>query len=132
MRGKGFRGVAALVAAAAMSLPACFGGDPSQPSDPPASTVADRFGSLTIAPGDPITIGTLLTPSDGTPSWVGRDAERGVQLAVDFLDGALDGAPGEFLGHPVEVVGASEGCSDDVANEDQPFGTDTDLSLIHI
>ncbi len=121
MRGKGFRGLVALVAAAAMSLPACFGGDPSQPSDPPASTVADRFGSLTIAPGDPITIGTLLTPSDGTPSWVGRDAERGVQLAVDFLDGTLDGVPGEFLGHPVEVVNASEGCTDDAATEGQPF-----------
>ena len=117
--------VVVLVAAVAIGLPACFGGDPSQPSDPPASTVADRFGSLTIAPGDPIMLGTLLTPSDGTPSWVGRDAERGVQLAVDFLDGTLDGVPGEFLGHPVEVVGASEGCSDDAAKEDQPFGADT-------
>ena len=124
MRRKGFGGVVALIAAVVIGLPLLRRG----PESAQRSARLDGGRPVRLAddrPRRPIMLGTLLTPSDGTPSWVGRDAERGVQLAVDFLDGTLDGVPGEFLGHPVEVVGASEGCSDDAAKEDQPFGADT-------
>jgi branched-chain amino acid transport system substrate-binding protein len=69
----------------------------------------DQFGCLTVGSGEPIKIGTLLSITGENRS-LGLDSQRGVQLAVDNLDGKLDGKPGQLLGHNVELVNGDEGC----------------------
>jgi len=71
---------------------------------------ADEFGCIEIAAGDPITVGTLQAIS-GDVATLGQDQVNGVQLAVDYLDGALDGTNGQLLGHDVVVTGEDDGCS---------------------
>ena len=39
------------------------------------------------------------------------DSQRGVVLAVDNLDGKLDGKPGQLMGHNIELVNTDETCS---------------------
>jgi branched-chain amino acid transport system substrate-binding protein len=75
-----------------------------------ADCSADQFGCLTVASGEPIKIGTLLSISGENRS-LGLDSQRGVQLAVDYLDGKLDGKPGQLMGHNVELVNGDETCS---------------------
>jgi ABC-type branched-subunit amino acid transport system substrate-binding protein len=70
----------------------------------------DQFGCLTLASGEPIKLGTLLSITGGNRS-VGIDSQRGVQLAVDYLDGKLDGKAGQLLGRNVKLVHADEACS---------------------
>lgn len=95
-------------------VPACIGegGDPTPRAG--ASTTPDSLGTVTIAPGEPIQIGTLLTASAGPDSETAADALRGVELALDFLDGTLDGETGTLLEHPVELVMADERCASEV------------------
>jgi branched-chain amino acid transport system substrate-binding protein len=75
-----------------------------------ANCSADQFGCLTVGSGEPIKIGTLLAISGDTRT-LGLDSQRGVILAVDYLDGKLDGKPGQLMGHNVELVNTDETCS---------------------
>ena len=70
----------------------------------------DEFGCLTVASGEPIKVATLLSITGENRS-LGIDSQRGVVLAVDNLDGKLDGKPGQLLGHNVELVNGDETCS---------------------
>jgi branched-chain amino acid transport system substrate-binding protein len=71
---------------------------------------ADDFGCLTLASGEPIKIGTLLSITGDNRS-LGVDSQRGVVLAVDYLDGKLDGKAGQLLGRNVELLNSDETCS---------------------
>jgi branched-chain amino acid transport system substrate-binding protein len=71
---------------------------------------SDQFGCVTLASGEPIKIGTLLSIT-GENSSLGIDSQRGVVLAVDYLDGKFDGKAGQLMGHPVELVNGDETCS---------------------
>jgi branched-chain amino acid transport system substrate-binding protein len=75
-----------------------------------ADCSADQFGCLTLASGEPIKIGTLLSITGDNRS-LGVDSQRGVELAVDNLDGKLDGKPGQLMGHNIELVNTDETCS---------------------
>ena len=75
-----------------------------------ADCTADQFGCLTVASGEPIKVGTLLSITGDNRS-LGVDSQRGVVLAVDYLDGKLDGKPGQLMGHNVELVNSDETCS---------------------
>jgi len=75
-----------------------------------ADCSADQFGCLTLASGEPLKIGTLLSISGDNRS-LGLDSQRGVQLAVDYLDGKFDGTPGQLMGHNVQLVNGDDGCS---------------------
>src|SRR6266508_4147394 len=70
----------------------------------------DQFGCLTVGSGEPIKIATLLSIT-GENRDLGTDSQRGVVLAVDNLDGKLDGKAGQLLGHNVELVNGDETCS---------------------
>lgn len=71
---------------------------------------ADEFGCVEVAAGDAITLGTLQAIS-GDVATLGQDQVNGAELAIDYLDGALDGTPGQLLGHDVEIVSEDDGCS---------------------
>ena len=71
---------------------------------------SDKFGCVTYKAGDPIKIGTLLSIT-GNTAFLGTDSQHGAQLAVDYLDGKLDGKAGQLLGHPVTLVNQDDGCS---------------------
>jgi branched-chain amino acid transport system substrate-binding protein len=75
-----------------------------------AGCEADEFGCVEIGSGEPITIGTLLAIS-GDVAFLGLDSQYGVELAVDYLDGAFDGTPGQIAGHDVNLVNEDDGCS---------------------
>jgi branched-chain amino acid transport system substrate-binding protein len=70
----------------------------------------DQFSCVVYKPGEPVKIATLLATT-GEDQELGIDSQRGVQLAVDYLDGRFDNKPGLILGHPVQLVNRSEGCS---------------------
>jgi branched-chain amino acid transport system substrate-binding protein len=89
---------------------ACFGANAQDPPDSAATTPDDPLGTITIEPGDAIELGTMLEGASGPGSSAGTDASRGVRLAVDFLDGTLDGVPGLLLHHPVELLELPETC----------------------
>lgn len=69
-----------------------------------------QFGCVTFGAGEPIQVGTLLAIS-GNVAFLGLDSQRGVQLAIDNLDGKLDGTDGQLLGHAVTLVNEDDGCS---------------------
>ena len=71
---------------------------------------ADQFGCVEVGSGEPITIGTLLA-IEGDVAFLGLDSQYGVELAVDYLDGAFDGTPGQIAGHDVTLVNENDGCS---------------------
>jgi branched-chain amino acid transport system substrate-binding protein len=70
----------------------------------------DPFGCVTIAAGEPIQVGTLLAIS-GDVAFLGLDSQTGVELAVDSLDGTIDGTAGQLLGHEVRLINEDDGCS---------------------
>ncbi len=70
----------------------------------------DPFKCVTYKSGDPIKIGTLLSIT-GNTAFLGTDSQHGAQLAIDYLDGKLDGKAGTLLGHPVTLVNEDDGCS---------------------
>jgi branched-chain amino acid transport system substrate-binding protein len=82
------------------------GGGAAQSED----CTSDEFGCVTYGSGEPIKIATLLSITGENRS-LGIDSQRGVVLAVDYLDGKLDGKPGQLLGHNVELVNSDETCS---------------------
>jgi branched-chain amino acid transport system substrate-binding protein len=77
----------------------------------PGSACHDvRYGCIRIAIGDPIEIGALLDigPNSGD---LGTDSQRGIQLAIDYLDGIFDGIPGQLLGHDIVLTPVDDGCN---------------------
>jgi branched-chain amino acid transport system substrate-binding protein len=100
----GVVGVLALVASA------CASNSTSSTNSSSSSAPVDQFGSITVAKGDPIKLGTLLAIS-GDVAYLGTDSLHGVQLAVDYLDGKLDGTPGQLLGHDIQLVNEDEKCT---------------------
>jgi branched-chain amino acid transport system substrate-binding protein len=75
-----------------------------------SACTSDQFGCEVYNSGEPIKIATLLSIT-GDNRDLGTDSQRGVQLAVDYLDGKFDGKPGQLLGHPVQLVNEDETCS---------------------
>src|SRR5207247_4571823 len=58
---------------------------------------ADQFGCVVYQPGQPIKLGTLLSIS-GNTAFLGTDSQHGAQLALDYLDGKMDGKLGTLDG----------------------------------
>ncbi len=75
-----------------------------------ADCSSDEFGCVEVGSGEAIQLGTLLAISGDVAS-LGLDSQYGVSLAIDYLDGTLDGTPGQLLGHDVELVNEDDGCS---------------------
>jgi branched-chain amino acid transport system substrate-binding protein len=71
---------------------------------------ADPAGCVEVGADEPITIGTLLA-IEGDVAFLGLDSQYGVELAVDYRDGAFDGVPGQVAGHDVALVNENDGCS---------------------
>ena len=72
----------------------------------------DQFGCVVYKPGEPIKLGTLLAIS-GDVAFLGTDSQHGAQLALDNLDGKLDGTLGQTLGHNWTMVNEDDLCSKD-------------------
>jgi branched-chain amino acid transport system substrate-binding protein len=85
---------------------ACGGGGGAAPEACEA-----EFGCVTVGPGEPIKIGTLLVIT-GENASLGLDSQYGSQLAVDYwADNAFDGVNGTIEGHEVTLVNEDDGCS---------------------
>lgn len=69
-----------------------------------------EFGCAEVGAGEPIRIGSLLAIS-GDVAFLGTDSNHGIELAIDNLDGALDGTPGQLLGHDVELQQEDDLCA---------------------
>ncbi len=71
----------------------------------------DPYGCVRYEGTQPVDVGALLWLSEESrTAGTGVDSQRGVELALDYLDGEFDGVPGEVLGHEVELDLADEGC----------------------
>jgi branched-chain amino acid transport system substrate-binding protein len=81
------------------------GGQGPTDRDEGAQTVceADEYGCVRIAPGDPITLGTLLVIS-GENADLGLDSQRGAILAAEARSN-------EVAGHPIEWKHHDEHCT---------------------
>ncbi|MSX02637.1 MAG: ABC transporter substrate-binding protein [Actinobacteria bacterium] len=73
----------------------------------PDPCAADSSRCATIAAGEPIYLGTLLSDTDTQ----GIDALTSTELAIDYLDGRFDGIGGRLLDHPISLVSENDGCS---------------------
>lgn len=82
----------------------------SGPSAGGADCTTVLFDCVQVAAGQPVTVGTLLATS-GDEASLGTDSQHGVRLAIDNLDGALDGTMGQLLGHDVSLQNEDDGCS---------------------
>ena len=71
---------------------------------------ADEFGCVEIPAGSPIKVGSLLSITGETAN-LGTDSNHGVELAIDYLDGAFDATDGQLLGHEVTLQQEDDGCS---------------------
>jgi branched-chain amino acid transport system substrate-binding protein len=122
MRKRRFFSLLALLAALSLVAAAC-GGDDDDGDDggaageTPTTTdggedpcAADEFGCVEVAAGDPIRLGSLLAIS-GEVAFLGTDSNNGIILAIDNLDGALDGTPGQLLEHDIDLQQEDDGCS---------------------
>jgi branched-chain amino acid transport system substrate-binding protein len=124
MRKRRYFALLALLTTLALVAAACGGddddgGETAAPTgETPAATdgggedpcAADEFGCVEVGAGDPIRIGSLLAIS-GDVAFLGTDSNNGIVLAIDDLDGALDGTPGQLLGHDVDLQQEDDGCS---------------------
>jgi branched-chain amino acid transport system substrate-binding protein len=106
MRHQRLLATAAVVGAFALVASACAGEEASPGG---GGTPADEFGSVQVAPGDPIKVGTLLVETTADKN-LGLDSEYGVELAVDHLDGTFDQTDGQILGHPIALVKEDDKC----------------------
>jgi branched-chain amino acid transport system substrate-binding protein len=101
-----------LLAAIALLVGAagCGGGNGGSSASAPAPCRADQYGCVRIGIGEPIRLGALLWVGPES-SGLGTDSKRGIDLAIDYLDGVFDGVPGELLGHEVQVDLADDACT---------------------
>lgn len=67
---------------------------------------------LVVGRGQDIELGSLLWIRTSETE-TGTDSQRGVELAIDYLDGEFDGVDGTLLGHRVTLVPEDDGCSAD-------------------
>ncbi|CAN5781062.1 branched-chain amino acid ABC transporter substrate-binding protein [soil metagenome] len=105
--------VVATVAALALVASACSNDDDPADTGGGSSTetaVEDEFGSVEIAAGEPINIGTLMVIS-GADAALGQDSQNGAVLAGDYLDGTFDGVDGQLLEHDINWTHEDELCS---------------------
>lgn len=86
----------------------------------------DRHGCVVLGIGEPFHVGALLWVSSG-----GLDSQRGVDLAIDYLDGTFDGVSGTLLGHDVQTTVVDDRCSADGGRQGAEFLAE-DRSLIGI
>jgi branched-chain amino acid transport system substrate-binding protein len=109
----------ALVGVLTLIGAACSNDDGDSSGDSGATTGATGgavdcdagFGCVEVAAGAPITVGTLLAISGDVAS-LGQDSQDGATLAIDYLDGTLDGnVDGELAGHTVELSNEDDLCS---------------------
>lgn len=63
-----------------------------------------------IAPDEPVPLGALLRIGKDADA-TGADALRGIRLAIDYLDGSFDGAPGRLLGREIDLLAVDDQCS---------------------
>ena len=105
-------GVMALVASACSNDESSSAGSTGSSGATGAADCNTEPGCVTVAKGEPIQIGTLLSISGDTKN-LGLDSQYGAALAVDYLDGTFDATPGQILGHDVEMVNEDDGCSAD-------------------
>ena len=104
--------VVSTVAVLALVASACSnddGGEGTGGTDT-ETAVADEFGTVEIAADEPINLGVAQVIT-GADEDLGLDQVNGIELAVDYLDGAFDATPGTLLDHPVELSVEDELCS---------------------
>ena len=108
----------AIVGSLALIASACSndsgGGDASDSASATGAVDCntDEFGCVTVASGEPIKLGSLLSISGDTKA-LGDDSNAGIELALDYLDGNFDGEQGQIAGHDVDLVKEDDGCSAD-------------------
>ncbi|MGZ8580646.1 MAG: branched-chain amino acid ABC transporter substrate-binding protein [Actinomycetota bacterium] len=105
--------VIATVAVLALVASACSnddgGGDTGGGTDTETAEV-DEFGAIEVAAGDPINVG-LAQVISGADAALGQDQVNGIELAVDYLDGAFDETGGTLLGHDINLSIEDELCT---------------------
>jgi branched-chain amino acid transport system substrate-binding protein len=81
---------------------------PGNTGDVDCATV--EFGCVEVGADEPINIGVaqVITGADQT---LGDDQVNGIQLAVDYKDGAFDDKDGTLLDHPINLSIEDDGCS---------------------
>lgn len=113
MKRRSWLRVVASVAVLALAASACSndgGGGGGNSGTHTETSAVDGFGTVEVAAGEPINIGTLLVIS-GPDAALGQDSQNGAVLAVDYLDGTFDGIPGPFLGHDIKWTHKDDRCS---------------------
>jgi branched-chain amino acid transport system substrate-binding protein len=104
--------VVATVAVLALVASACSNDDDGGGTggDTGTEPAEDEFGTIEVAAGEPINLGTLLVIS-GADAALGQDSQNGAVLAADYLDGTFDGADGQLLGHDIQWTHEDDLCS---------------------
>ena len=93
---------------AATGLAGCGGAAEDEAAAPPAAGCpASGPTCVRVGVGQPIYLGELLNLTTES----GTDVQQSLRLAVDYLDGVFDGAPGQLLGHDVELLSQEDQCS---------------------
>ncbi|MDH4112855.1 MAG: branched-chain amino acid ABC transporter substrate-binding protein [Actinomycetota bacterium] len=112
MKRRSWLTVVATVAVLALVASACSNDDSGGGSGGGGGTdtTSDEFGTVEIAAGEPINIGTLLVIS-GADATLGLDSQHGAELAADYLDGTFDATPGQLLGHDIKWTHEDDLCS---------------------
>lgn len=101
------------LAAAASLLLGCGDGSSTVDSRETIDAVCeeDPYGCVRYERTQPIDLGALLWLSEESrTAGTGIDSQRGVELALDYLDGEFDGVPGRVLGHDVTLDLVDDGC----------------------
>jgi len=98
----------AMVGAISLVGAACSSNKAStSPSGGNTGACNDKFGCVTIKPGEPLHFGAIQTVSQSTAA-LGTDEIHGIQLAMDYLDGKFDTKSGQLLGHAVTLTTGDE------------------------
>jgi branched-chain amino acid transport system substrate-binding protein len=116
MKNRKYLSMLALVGAFMLVAAACGeddgdgGATGAAPTGGAVDCEADEFGCVEIPAGSPIKVGSLLSITGETAN-LGTDSNHGVELAIDYLDGAFDATDGQLLGHEVTLQQEDDGCS---------------------
>lgn len=74
-----------------------------------SSCEKDSSSCVRLGPEEPLQLAALLRLGSSDAS--GVDAFRGIELAIDYLDGAFDGSPGQLFDRDVSVWKVDDRCS---------------------
>jgi branched-chain amino acid transport system substrate-binding protein len=102
--------VVGTVAVLALVASACAGDEEPSGGTATETAVADEFGSVEVGAGEPINVGVSQVIS-GADAALGQDQVNGIELSVDYLDGAFDATPGTLLGHDIELSVEDDLCT---------------------